>query len=256
MTVFADSPHGAGEARCLLGDQVRSAFLQCGWPLEDLAKPSRASPSGTSETPMRDYSRCFWRRLARDLNRRATPRSNQILRDGAPRSTERPTQHHGRQKVLACLSIPSAVNPFEHSEFRTSLNAFSHCMREQIRQNARNPPVARSRMPRLRSPLAWFLPDLFVCGGAQRSVSLATGTFTGESTRNPLRVRRSSKHHNISSLGKHDLGVLDSFAESSKSSLPNPLGQIHPARSWLPGSLKTGKCPGMGGVFAHGGIVI
>jgi hypothetical protein len=37
----------------------------------------------------------------------------------------------------------------------------------------------------------------------------------------------------------HDLGLLDSFAKSTKSSLPNPLGQIHLAKSNLQGTFKT-----------------
>ena len=61
-----------------------------------------------------------------------------------------------------------------------------------------------------------------VCGGAQRGVSLATGFFTGESKRNPLRGSHLSKLQYINDLLNHDLGVLDSFAESRESTLRKP----------------------------------
>ncbi len=38
------------------------------------------------------------------------------------------------------------------------------------------------------APLGWFLPGPVCMRGAQRGISLATGTFTGESTWNPLAV--------------------------------------------------------------------
>ena len=72
-------------------------------------------------------------------------------------------------------------------------------------------------------------PAQFVCGGAQRGVSLATGFFTGESRRNPLGGNLTGKCHNISILYNHDFSLLDSFVKSTKSSLPNPLGQPNPA---------------------------
>ena len=71
-------------------------------------------------------------------------------------------------------------------------------------------------------PLAWFLPGPVVCGGAQRGISLASGFFTGESTRNPLGESLPRKSQDISSLDNHDFGLLDSFA---KSTWPNPACQ-------------------------------
>jgi hypothetical protein len=49
----------------------------------------------------------------------------------------------------------------------------------------------------------------------------------------------SGKLKYISGLANHDFGLLDSFVKSTKSSLPNPLGQIHLAKSSLPGTFKT-----------------
>jgi hypothetical protein len=46
------------------------------------------------------------------------------------------------------------------------------------------------------------------------------------------------KLYDISSLANHDFGALDSFAKSTKSSFPNPLGQIHLAKSSLPDTFK------------------
>ena len=65
-------------------------------------------------------------------------------------------------------------------------------------------------------------PALFVCGGAQRGISLATGTFTGESRRKPPAARFCKKRLIIKGLPNHDLGALDSFAESRESSLRKP----------------------------------
>lgn len=53
--------------------------------------------------------------------------------------------------------------------------------------------------------------------GAQRSISLATGHFTGESTRNPPEVGHGTKVKYIICLGNHDQVVLDSFVESRES---------------------------------------
>jgi hypothetical protein len=80
---------------------------------------------------------------------------------------------------------------------------------------------------------------LCVYGGAQRGISLATGFFTGESRRNPLGGNLLLKRQDIRGLGNHDLARLDSFAKSTKSGLPNPLGQIHLAKSSLLGTFKT-----------------
>ena len=65
-------------------------------------------------------------------------------------------------------------------------------------------------------------PALFVCGGAQRGISLATGTFTGESRRKPPATRFWKKRLIIKGLRNHDFGALDSFAESRESSLRKP----------------------------------
>ena len=59
-------------------------------------------------------------------------------------------------------------------------------------------------------------------GGAQRGVSLAAGFFTGESRRNPLPEGQFNKLRNINILLNHDLGVLDSFAESRESTFRKP----------------------------------
>jgi len=63
---------------------------------------------------------------------------------------------------------------------------------------------------------------LNVCGGAQRSISLATGTFTGESTRNPPEPHLAKKRYIFNGLRNHDLGLLDSFAEARESTLRKP----------------------------------
>ena len=73
-------------------------------------------------------------------------------------------------------------------------------------------------------------PGLFACGGAQRGISLATGFFAGESRRKPLRRRHPIKYQYIRDLHNHDLDLLDSFSKSTKSSLPNPPGQIQSAK--------------------------
>ena len=104
-----------------------------------------------------------------------------------------------------------------------------------------------------RPPWHGSSPARFVCGGAQRGISLAPGFFTGESRRNPLDGNLTRKYQDISSLANHDFGLLDSFVKSTKSSLPNPLGQIHLAKSRLPDGLQTQYCPDMDRVFAPGG---
>ena len=75
------------------------------------------------------------------------------------------------------------------------------------------------------SPSYGSSPAPSLCGGAQRGVSLATGTFTGESRRNPLGGSQWNKCCHFNGLPNHDLGVLDSFAEARESSLrkPSPL---------------------------------
>ena len=72
-------------------------------------------------------------------------------------------------------------------------------------------------------PWHGFSPAPFVCGGAQRSVSPATGFFTGESRRKPPATRFWKKRLIIIGLRNHDFGALDSFAESRESSLWKPL---------------------------------
>jgi hypothetical protein len=73
----------------------------------------------------------------------------------------------------------------------------------------------------------------------ERVLTLATGFFTGESRRKPLGENFSGKSKYIRALANHDFGLLDSFFKSTKSSLPNPLGEIHLAKSNLPGTSKT-----------------
>jgi hypothetical protein len=75
---------------------------------------------------------------------------------------------------------------------------------------------------RVTSPRHGSSPLQNVCGGAQRSVSLATGHFTGESTRNPPGSNLLTKLLYINTLDNDDLTVLDSFAESTHASLRKP----------------------------------
>ena len=74
----------------------------------------------------------------------------------------------------------------------------------------------------LQPPWHGSSPARFVCGGAQRGISLAAGTFTGESRRKPPAARFWKKRLIIKGLRNHDLGALDSFAESRESSLWKP----------------------------------
>lgn len=62
----------------------------------------------------------------------------------------------------------------------------------------------------------------FVCGGAQRGGSLATGIFTGEARRNPLGGSQTRKRQDIRCLGNHDLAKLDSFAEAREATWWKP----------------------------------
>jgi hypothetical protein len=93
-------------------------------------------------------------------------------------------------------------------------------------------------------------PAQNVCGGAQRGISLATGFFTGESRRNPLRGIHRSKLLFFNSLQNHDRGVLDSFAESTKSTWWNPPDQIYRAKSRPPGGIECSASSGTS-VAAH-----
>ena len=74
----------------------------------------------------------------------------------------------------------------------------------------------------LQPPWHGSSPAPFVCGGPQGGISLAAGTFTGESRRNPPAVRSWKKRPIIKDLPNHDHGALDSFAESGESSLWKP----------------------------------
>jgi hypothetical protein len=69
----------------------------------------------------------------------------------------------------------------------------------------------------------------FVYGGAQRGISLATGTFTGESRRNPPDAQFWKKRLIIKGLRNHDLGALDSFWNPG-----NPVCGSHLAGSQAP----------------------
>jgi len=86
-------------------------------------------------------------------------------------------------------------------------------------------------------------PARSVCGGAQRGISLAEVDFVGESTSNPLWEIQPDKPQYINGLHNHDLIVLDSFGKSTKSSLPNPLGQIHLAKSRPTNRLNAANTP-------------
>ena len=68
---------------------------------------------------------------------------------------------------------------------------------------------------------------------AQLGGSLAEVGFAGEFTSNPLGGIQQEKSLYISGFWNNDLAMLDSLAKSSKSSLPNPLGQIQLAKSRL-----------------------
>jgi len=82
-------------------------------------------------------------------------------------------------------------------------------------------------------------PTPFVCGGAQRGISLATGFFTGESRRKPLGARSGKKRLVIKGLRNHDLGVLDSFAESREASFRKPPCRKPASGSHLPEAIES-----------------
>ena len=86
-------------------------------------------------------------------------------------------------------------------------------------------------------------------GGAARHFA-SDRHFHRESRRKPLGKSSSSKYKYSSYLHNHDLGLLDSFGKSTKSSLPNTLGQIHLAKSSLPNGLQTQYRLDMNQVFA------
>ena len=69
-------------------------------------------------------------------------------------------------------------------------------------------------------------PALFVCGGAQRGVSLATGSYTGEARRKPPARQPREKRLIIKGLRNHDLGALDSLRNPG-----NPVCGSHHAGS-------------------------
>ena len=88
---------------------------------------------------------------------------------------------------------------------------------------------AMGRTRRLPLGMIPTCPHLYA-GGAVRH--FASGRlFTGEARWKPLGGSLSSKRRYISSLHNHDLGMLDSFIKSTKSSLPNALGEIDLAKS-------------------------
>jgi len=59
--------------------------------------------------------------------------------------------------------------------------------------------------------------------GAQRVISPATGTFTGETTRNPVLAVSRTNLFNINGLLNHNFGLLDSFMDSALASFRVPL---------------------------------
>jgi hypothetical protein len=91
-------------------------------------------------------------------------------------------------------------------------------------------------------------PALFVCGGAQRGTSLATGHFTGESRQKPPAERSQGNRLRIRGLRKHDLGVLDSVAESALHERRKPLWELVAADFPNPGLNRLG----VGGPFIRG----
>ena len=82
----------------------------------------------------------------------------------------------------------------------------------------------RSAMGRLRRtpPRHGSSRALFVYGGAERGISLASGFFTGESTWNPPRQIPTNFRLDISGLRMLASGQVDSSEESRQSSLRNP----------------------------------
>ena len=63
---------------------------------------------------------------------------------------------------------------------------------------------------------------LFVYGGAERGISLASGFFTGESTWKPLWQVASEFGLYIKDLPEHPAGKVDSLAESREATLRSP----------------------------------
>ena len=110
----------------------------------------------------------------------------------------------------------------------------------------------RDLLRRFHFCLPWHGSSLapFVCGGAQRGISLATGTFTGESRRKPPAARFWEKRLNIKGLRNHDLGALDSFAESRESSLWKPLRRKPASGSQLARHLQNSGLTRDGEAFA------
>ena len=71
-----------------------------------------------------------------------------------------------------------------------------------------NPPIVHP------PPSSGSSPALNVCGGAQRDVSLATGTFTGEARRKPPSALMPEFVSQISNLRNHDRAGVDSRREA------------------------------------------
>jgi hypothetical protein len=80
-----------------------------------------------------------------------------------------------------------------------------------------------------RPPWHGSSPALFVCGGAQRGISLAKVDFVGESTQIHLMIRSGYKYIIISNLYVYHFGLLDFLWNPA-----NPLGQIYLTKSSLP----------------------
>ena len=114
------------------------------------------------------------------------------------------------------------------------LRPLTHALTTEDLRPEETPPGRFPFLP--HPPCHGSSATLNVCGGAQRGISLATGTFTGESRRKPPAARFWKKRLIIKGLRNHDLGALDSFAESRESSLrkpphPKPASGSHLRRS-------------------------
>ena len=128
------------------------------------------------------------------------------------------------------LHDTSCRKPLPHWHGQVRHPSSSPTSREDREQNSWKSASQRSdQRPKIdpfdcnvSPPLAWFLPGPERMRGAQRGVSLAEVDFVGESTPNPLEERSWKKRLIIKDLRNHDLGVLDSFAESRESSLRKP----------------------------------
>ena len=122
------------------------------------------------------------------------------------RSTSAAPNQDGRPKCPLC----------RHSLFENAARCINGWSSETaVRRQTKLSKSGQGRSRRSSPPRHGSSPAPNVCGGAQRGISLATGTFTGESTRNPLAVGFWEKRLIIKGLRNHGHGALDSFAESS-----------------------------------------